>query len=468
VNQLASLPSVDRLLKHDVLIELISVSGRDQVTDTIRERLSELRQQLSEGAINECPDDNQLAKEIAARVNGQNAASLKRVFNLTGTVIHTNLGRVSLPAAAIQAMNTAAAYPTNLEYDLASGKRGDRDTHIESLLAELTGAEAATVVNNNAAAVMLTLNSLAMGSEVPVSRGELVEIGGSFRIPDIMARSGCHLIEVGTTNRTHLKDFAGAINTNTALIMKVHTSNYEVQGFTKSVDEAELAVLAHEHHLPFVSDLGSGTLIDLTQFGLPHEPTAAETITAGADIVTFSGDKLMGGPQAGLIVGSRELVDRIKSNPMKRALRVDKITLAALYEVLRLYRDPSSLAQKLPGLHLLTRPLTDIQQIATQILPLFESTLGHRYNVSQQSCQSQIGSGSLPLDLLPSVAIAVTAKDGKDQTLVELAQNLRQLPIPVIGRITNGVMLMDLRCMEDISTFCNQLKSLISPQPQND
>ncbi len=389
----------------------------------------------------------------------QFSSTLIPVFNLTGTVVHTNLGRASLPQEAVEDMVTAATNATNLEFDLGSGRRGDRDSHLERALRDMTGAEAATVVNNNAAAVLLVLNTLAQGREVIISRGELVEIGGAFRIPDVMASAHCTLREVGTTNRTHLKDYGAAINADTALLMKVHTSNYEIRGFTNSVAETDLSELAREKGLPFVSDLGSGSLVDLRQFGLPHEPTVRDTLEMGADLVTFSGDKLLGGPQAGIIVGSRELVDRVKGNPLKRALRVDKITLAALLSVINIYKDP----QRLPILADLARPVAEIEAVAAQVLPPLMGRLAGRATVSVQACKSQIGSGALPLDLMESRALCMTpiAEKGKtDEALQRLAADFRALPKPVIGRISDGQLFFDLRCLRNVDELLEQLTHL--------
>jgi L-seryl-tRNA(Ser) seleniumtransferase len=389
--------------------------------------------------------------------------SLRRVFNLTGTVLHTNLGRALLPAEAVDAVQAVMAQPCNLEYDLAPGERGDRDTHVEALLAELTGAEAATVVNNNAAAVLLVLATLAARKEVIVSRGELIEIGGSFRIPAIMAHAGCRLREVGTTNRTHLADFEQAIGARSAMLMKVHTSNYAIQGFTAMVPEQELAALAHARGLPFVVDLGSGTLVDLSQYGLPKEPTPRETLAHGADLVTFSGDKLLGGPQAGIIVGRAELVKKIKRNHLKRALRVDKMTLAALEAVLRLYRQPEMLAQRLPTLRMLTRPASDIESLCRRIEPAVAQAVSHVAHVSVVPCHSQIGSGALPVELLPSTALALAPLKrgrGEGTALKRLAAAFRALPIPVIGTISDGALKFDLRCLENEREFIDQLAPL--------
>ncbi|HEX6319865.1 MAG TPA: L-seryl-tRNA(Sec) selenium transferase, partial [Burkholderiales bacterium] len=341
----------------------------------------------------------------------------------------------------------AAREPVNLEYDLEGGRRGERDGHVEALLCRLTGAEAATVVNNNAAAVLLVLNTLAARKEVPVSRGELIEIGGSFRLPDIMARSGCRLREVGTTNRTHLADYAGALGPKTGLVLKVHTSNYAIEGFTAAASEKELAALCRERGLPLAVDLGSGTLVDLRRYGLPHEPTVQEALAHGADVVTFSGDKLLGGPQAGIIVGAKALIEKLRKNPLKRALRLDKVTLAALAAVLKLYLDPDRLAQRLPTLRLLSRPVEDIRQLALRIAPRLP-------RAEVIDCESQIGSGALPTQRLPSAGLAIRPGDAR------LAARFRALPIPVIGRLQDGAYILDLRCLEDETGFVDQLGQL--------
>jgi L-seryl-tRNA(Ser) seleniumtransferase len=366
-----------------------------------------------------------------------------------------------MPGCAADAVMQAMTSPVNLEFDLEGAARGERDSHIERWLTRLTGGEAAAVVNNNAAAVYLALNTLAPRKEVVVSRGELIEIGGAFRIPDIMARSGCKLREVGTTNRTHLKDYAEAIGPSTAAIMKVHTSNYAIQGFTASVPEAELAGLAHDHGIPLIVDLGSGMLVNLEDYGLPHEPTPAQALANGADVVTFSGDKLLGGPQAGLIVGRKELVARIRKNPMKRALRVDKMTLAALDAVLQLYANPERLKTELPTLRFLTRSADEISQQAQRILHHAAAAVGDRAHAHVTHCSSQIGSGSLPVDSLPSAGIAIEGGGrSKSSAAQRIAAAFRALPVPVIGRISEGAFLMDLRCLDDEAGFVAQLAQL--------
>lgn len=462
-SEFAKLPSVDRMLTSDGAPSLVAEFGHAAVVKTTRELLSEIRSAIRDGATPDVTTTTLLA-EISSRLATSDMPSLRPVFNLTGTVLHTNLGRAFLPHEAIAEVSAVARGASNLEYDLAAGQRGDRDSHLDDLVCEITGAEAATVVNNNAAAVMLVLNTLAVGKEVPVSRGELVEIGGSFRIPDIMARSGCRLAEVGTTNRTHLKDFASAIGPETAMVMKVHTSNYIIQGFTKEVPESEIADLCHEHELPFVNDLGSGTLANLEDYGLPHEPTPMDALKNGADVVTFSGDKLLGGPQAGLIVGRKDLIARIKSNPMKRALRCDKMTIAALSAVLRLYRDPARLAEKLPVLKSLARPANEIKEVAQKVMPACQKALQGLAEVDVVDCESEIGSGALPTRTIPSCGLAIklhnNGKSGSGTQLNKLVESFRALPTPVIGRIQDDTLIFDLRCLNDETAFIAQLEKL--------
>jgi L-seryl-tRNA(Ser) seleniumtransferase len=428
---------------------LIARAGRPLVIETLR-AWAEARRGAEDVA-----DEAACARWCEARLAALVQPSQRRVFNLTGTVLHTNLGRALLAEQAIAAAVAAMRSPTTLEYDLADGGRGERDDHIAPWLHRLTGAQAATAVNNNAAAVLLVLAELAAGREVIVSRGELIEIGGAFRIPDIMRQAGCRLVEVGTTNRTHLRDYAAAIGPDTAAIMKVHPSNYAVMGFTKSVSAAELVPLAREKGLPVIEDLGSGTLVDLETWGLPHEPTAREAIEAGIDVVTFSGDKLLGGPQAGLIVGRKPLVERIAKNPMKRALRLDKVRLAALEATLRLYADPARLAECLPTVRTLARPATEIRALAERLLPVVARALGGAAAVAIEPVRGQIGSGALPVDLLASFALAV-----RGQGLDRLAASFRRLPIPVIGRIHNGALIFDLRTLDDEAAFAGQLDKL--------
>lgn len=457
------LPAVDRVLQQ--LPALIETHGRQLVTGCVRAELAAAREGIKHGL--PLPDEAALLAAIGRRADASARANLRPVFNLTGTVLHTNLGRAQLAEEAIAAMVDAARSPCALEYDLASGGRGDRDDLVSGLLSELiAGGDpniAATIVNNNAAAVLLTLNALAQGKEAVVSRGELVEIGGAFRVPDVMRRAQVKLVEIGTTNRTHDKDYAEAIGPKTALLMKVHTSNYAVVGFTKVVDEKAIADIAHAAGLPFVVDLGSGTLTDFAAYGLPAEPTPQQALAAGADIVTFSGDKLLGGPQAGLIVGRKDLIARIKKNPLKRALRVGKTTLAALEATLRLYRDPDRLSQRLPTLRLLTRPLADIETTGQRLLPLIQAALGATAVVSLAPCSSQIGSGALPVERLPSLALLcrpTAKKPGK--ALLALEAAFRGLPVPVIGHIRDDAYHLDLRCLEagDEARFTEQLAHL--------
>jgi L-seryl-tRNA(Ser) seleniumtransferase len=457
------LPSVDRMLRSPAGHALVAEHGHTLVAGEARALLETMRDRARAGqlAALEVAADT-LGDTLSGRVNARIAPRMRRVLNLTGTVIHTNLGRALLAPEALDYLCAMMAGPNNLEYDLASGGRGDRDSIVEELLCTITGAEAATVVNNNAAAVVLTIAALARGREVIVSRGELVEIGGAFRMPDVMASAGAKLVEVGTTNRTHARDYEQAIGPRTALLMKVHTSNYVIQGFSSSVDEAELATLAHARGLPLATDLGSGSLIDLARWGLPREPLPQEKLAAGCDVVTFSGDKLLGGPQAGLIVGSRAAINRIRRYPMKRAFRMSKLPLAALEATLRLYLRPERLERDLPTLRLLTRPVDAIRASAERLLPQLEQALAPRYAVRCCELMGQIGSGSLPVESLASagLAIAPVQKRGAGRALSELESALRALECPVIGRIAEQELLLDFRCLENESELVSQLPAL--------
>ena len=438
------LPSVDRLLEDPALAAAAAEYGRAEALAGARKALADARRALQAG---DTLDPTELGRTAAAYIAGRGQPSLRRVFNLTGVVLHTNLGRAPLPQEAVAAVAEAAGN-CNLEYELETGRRGDRDSHVEALLTELTGAEAATVVNNNAAAVLLVLNSLSAGRDTLVSRGELVEIGGSFRMPEIMARAGACMVEVGTTNRTHARDFEAAIGPETGCVMKVHTSNYEVVGFTASVPDDRLARIAAAAGAPYAVDLGAGQLVDLARYGLPQEPMPGHALAAGAGLVTFSGDKLLGGPQAGIVVGRADLVDTLKQNPMRRAMRLGKLSLAALEAVLRLYRDPDRLAERLPALRVLTRPVEDIEAQAHRLAPAIEGA-------EVMTALSQIGSGSLPVERLESRALALSAPGGK--ALEARAAAFRRLPIPVIGRISEGRLLFDLRTLDDEDAFLSQL-----------
>ena len=449
------LPGVDRVLRSERAVAMIARYGRPLVVDAVRTALAARRRCNAHASV------ETILEESAASLARDMQPSQRRVFNLTGTVLHTNLGRAPLPEEAIAAAVEAMRDPTTLEYDTETGKRGERDDHVAGWLARLTGAEAALTVNNNAGALLLALNTLAEGRETIVSRGELIEIGGSFRLPDIMTRAGTRLREVGTTNRTHLADYGAAIGLQTGLVLKVHTSNYAIHGFTAAAPAAKLADLAHDHSIPFVEDLGSGSLADFERWGLPHEPTVAEALARGADLVTFSGDKLLGGPQAGLVVGRAELIQRLARNPLKRALRLDKIRLAALEAVLRLYADPDRLAERLPALRLLARPMEHIRALGERLLPAVEHAFRGVAEVALIETKSQIGSGALPISLLPSAALAFRPLTARPGSAVEaLARDLRTLPIPILGRIEAGCVVLDLRCLEDETAFIAQFDAL--------
>ena len=456
-------PSVDRLLKGEAIAPLVSAFGRALTRDALRRVSADWRR---DGRGSAFPEGGVLAERVRAFCLERLEVGPRPVFNLTGTVLHTNLGRAPLAEEALAAVAAASRGASALEFDLERGRRGERDAAVEARLRRLTGAEAALAVNNNAAAVLLLLNTLAPGKEVPVSRGELIEIGGAFRMPDIMARAGCRLVEVGTTNRTHIRDFTDAIGPETALLLKVHASNYAIRGFTAEASTAELARLARERGLPLAVDLGSGTLLDLTRWGLPAEPTVAETLGRGADLATFSGDKLLGGPQAGLIVGRADLVRRLAANPMKRAMRADKMTLAALDATLALYEDPDRLPQRLPALRLLTRPADDIAAQAARVGPSVARAAGPGFALETVALESQIGSGAQPVAALASAGLAIRPLPpgrGADARLRRLAAALRSLPRPVVGALHDGVLRLDLRCLDDEAAFLDQLPAPGAP-----
>ncbi len=449
------MPSIDTLLRADAVAPLVAAFGIESVKQTLRQIQSQWRQRASAPRWARDP-----AAWAAAAAERLEPAGYRPVFNLTGTVIHTNLGRALPSAGLLDTVRDLVTRPMTLEYDLATGSRGDRDAPVVRRLTMLTGAEAATVVNNNAAALMLVLNTLAADRAVPVSRGELIEIGGSFRLPDIMARAGCRLLEVGTTNRTHPADFQAAASADPALFLKVHPSNFQISGFTRSVTTAELSAIARGRQVPLCVDLGSGTLVDLTRWGLPHEPTPAEVLRQGADLVTFSGDKLLGGVQAGLIVGRRELIDACNRNPMKRALRPDKLTLAYLDALLARYEDPDTLPDHVPLLRTLTLPAPELLRRADRLARLLASRLPG-YTVEAVESQCQIGSGALPEHTLESRAVRIT--DAGGERLMKLLAALRRLPVPVIGRIGHGALWLDARGAEPMDELEAVLSALEPP-----
>lgn len=458
ITDFSALPSVDCILREKAAREAEAIFGHNMTVEAVRATLADERILIKAGRA--ARNSELLAMISLERLQSDAVSSLRSVFNLTGTVLHTNFGRAQLPEAAIVAATQAMRNAVSLEYDLNNGGRGERDDHLRALICELTGAEDATLVNNNAAAVLLVLNTFAGNNGASIiSRGELIEIGGAFRMPDIMECAGCQLVEVGTTNRTHIRDYEKAINEETALLLKVHTSNYRIEGFSSSVSTKELSKLAREYDVPLVEDLGSGTLVNLETYGLPHEPTVQEVIKSGADIVTFSGDKLLGGVQAGLIIGKADFIASINKNPMKRSLRVDKIRLAALEAVLRLYLNEEKRNETIPTLNYLARSQSDIAHQAADLCGRVAHIFSPNYHVEICPCFSQVGSGAMPAKTLPSYGLALSPVDSM-RSLTSLAFHLRELPKPVIGRIHDNRLLLDLRCLDDIDDFVRNLDSL--------
>jgi len=437
---LRQLPAVDEVLRFPEVRGLLAVYPRGVVVEAVRGVLGGLRAALLRG------ESVDLRPEaVAAGVAQAVLPKLRRVVNATGVVLHTNLGRAVLCERALQAIAAAGGGYTNLEFDLNRGKRGERYALVEEILCRLTGAEAALVVNNNAAAVLLALSTLAAGREVIVSRGQLVEIGGSFRIPDVMRQSGAILVEVGTTNKTHLSDYRNAITERTALLLHVHMSNYRIVGFTREVSPAELSGLGREHGLPVMSDLGSGTLLDLRRFGLPYEPTVQEIVGAGVDVVTFSGDKLLGGPQAGIIVGRREYIARMKRNPLTRAVRIDKLTLAALEATLREYLDPQEALTTIPTLRLLTRPLEELKALAGRLAGELAAALGPEVAVWVEEGCSEVGGGALPTALPRTACVCLSFPELEAG---EAARRLLRAEPPVVTRVERDALVLDLRTID--------------------
>jgi len=451
------LPSVDECLRAAEVVPALAGLSRSYLKLQVQRTQAALRAAIVAGRETISGDRDSMVQAIvraAERAVAADEARLYPVVNATGVVLHTNLGRAILAEAAIEAVEVAARSAVNLEYDLETGGRGDRDSIVEDEICALTGAEAATVVNNNAAAVVLTLNSLAEGREVVVSRGEMIEIGGSFRLPDVMAKSGAILKEVGTTNRTHRSDYADAIGAATALLLKVHPSNYRVVGFTSEVSLEELVEIGRERGVEVMEDLGSGALIDLEEFGIAREPVVRERVAAGAGIVTFSGDKLLGGPQAGIIVGRRALVERIKRNPLKRALRCDKLTIAALSATLRIYLRSKDIGSELPTLRILGRSKSEIAAMAPRAREILVDRLGTEYRVEIVDATSQVGSGAMPVKELDTVALRVTHPLKSANAIASMFRRAR-----IIGRIVDDSFQLDLRTVEDPALFSVELIS---------
>ena len=438
---LRQIPSVDELLDGIALRQIEAELGHRVLVQATRAVLQNVREGMTKGTIKTFSSEG-LEEEIARAAHGLAAYSLQPVINATGVLLHTNLGRAPLAPKAVEHIKEIAGRYSNLEYDLEAGKRGKRDTHTDRLFAELVGAERTLVVNNNAAAVFLTLNAVAEGGEVVVSRGELIEIGGSFRIPDICAKSGAVLKEVGTTNRTRLADYAGAVNENTRALMRVHPSNFRVVGFTERPEIGELAGLAHQHQLPLIEDLGSGCLIDLSPLGIQDEPPVGASLKAGSDVVTFSGDKLLGGPQAGLVCGKRDILDRIRRNPLFRALRVDKLTIAALEATIRLYLDGE--LDAIPVLRMMRLPLEELAGRATSLAAKLAKISAISAQV--EDGESVIGGGSTPGQSLPARLVAVRHSSLGPQ---DLEAALRRNRPPIIARVEHNRLLLDLRTVLD-------------------
>ena len=459
-----SIPKVDVLLESQTIQEMIERYSRDSVMEAIRAEMDNLR-----AFIGGCDEEDKAQEQIALLVSHigdavekMHTPNMKKVINGTGTILHTNLGRAPISREHMKkAFDIVTGY-SNLEYNLEEGRRGERYSHFEKLLCKITGAEAAMAVNNNASSVLLILSSLAKGGEVIVSRGELIEIGGKFRIPDVMTQSGATLVEVGTTNKTHVSDYEENITEETKALLKVHTSNYKIVGFTESVGIDELMPIAKEHDIPVIEDLGSGVLIDLSKYGLTYEPTVQESVAKGADIVCFSGDKLFGGPQAGIIVGKKKYIDMMKKNQLTRALRIDKFTAAALELVLQEYLSEEQAVQHIPVLRMITESLDEVARRARSLARTIRST-DVPAKVDVVSCESQIGGGSLPMERIPSMAVAIRPKH---ESVAALEDQMRHLTVPMIPRTVNDTIMLDVRTVEteDFKLIAAELQELLGQE----
>lgn len=441
-----SIPKVDVLLEDEKIRELTEQYSYDTVLEAVREELDKLR-----ALIGTCEDEaeglreiEQLSVRIQEAVKAMHTPNMRTVINGTGTILHTNLGRAPIGERHMRHIADIAMNYSNLEYNLEAGARGERYSHFEKLLCKITGAEAAMAVNNNAAAVMLILSTMGKGKEVIVSRGELVEIGGKFRIPDVMEQSGAMLVEVGTTNKTHYTDYENAITEETAALLKVHTSNYRIVGFTDNVSIAELVPLGKEREIPVIEDLGSGVLIDLSKYGLTYEPTVQDSVRNGADVVCFSGDKLLGGPQAGIIVGKKKYIDQMKKNQLTRALRIDKFTAATLEVVLQEYLSEEKAIQNIPALRMITKEIEEITRDAQELETLLQQA-ELPAQIQMEPCESQIGGGSLPLERIPSMAVTIHPEK---ITTAELELRLRHMSVPMIVRTMNDKIVIDVRTVD--------------------
>ena len=459
-----SIPKVDVLLESQTIQEMIERYGRDSVMEAIRAEMDNLR-----AFIGGCDEEDKAQEQIALLVSHigdavekMHTPNMKKVINGTGTILHTNLGRAPISREHMKkAFDIVTGY-SNLEYNLEEGRRGERYSHFEKLLCKITGAEAAMAVNNNASSVLLILSSLGKGGEVIVSRGELIEIGGKFRIPDVMTQSGATLVEVGTTNKTHASDYEENITEETKALLKVHTSNYKIVGFTESVGIDELMPIAKEHGIPVIEDLGSGVLIDLSKYGLTYEPTVQESVAKGADVVCFSGDKLFGGPQAGIIVGKKKYIDMMKKNQLTRALRIDKFTAATLELVLQEYLSEEQAVQHIPVLRMITEPLDEVARRARSLARTIRST-DLPAKVDVVSCESQIGGGSLPMERIPSMAVAIHPKH---ESVAALEDQMRHLTVPMIPRTVNDTIMLDVRTVEteDFKLIAAELQELLGQE----